>query len=281
MKYVLMIYQGPTLTLTRGPARLRGAMEAKQIPTLCTWIGVALTLGLAVAAPICVAAPAAEQPPMSAELRRSTQALLDAIAPGDVAVWDRLLDEKAIQVDENDVVRNKKEILAELKPLGVGLTGHLMIDDFRVVAHGDTAIVTHEDDEYLDYHGQVIRSRFRMTDTWIRSGSGWKELASQVLAVLKDPPVQELDDKVLCEYSGTYAMTEEIKGTFRCVHGELLFERTGRPVRHFRPELRDVFFEPGEPRTRRIFTRGANGAVAGFVDRREARDIVWRRTEVQ
>ena len=166
---------------------------------------------------------------MSAELRRSTQALLDAIAPGDVAVWDQLLDDKAIQVDENDVVRNKKEILAELKPLG----------------------------------------------------AGWKELASQVLALLKDPPVQALDDKVLCEYSGTYAMTEEIKGTFRCDHGELLFERTGRPVRHFRPELRDVFFAPGEPRTRRIFTRGADGAVAGFVDRREARDIVWRRTGVQ
>ena len=64
------------------------------------------------------------------------------------------------------MVRNKREVLAELKPLGPGLTGHLKVDDFRAVVHGDTAVVTHEDHEYLDYHGQVLRSRFRMTDTW-------------------------------------------------------------------------------------------------------------------
>ena len=137
-----------------------------------------------------------EQPTaVAAELRRSTQSLLDAIAPADVSVWDRLLDEKAIQVDENDVVRNKAQMLAALKPLGPGLAGHLTIDDFRVVESGETAIVTHEDDEYLDYHGQIVKSRFRMTDTWIHSSSGWKQLASQVLAVLQDPPAGKLGTK--------------------------------------------------------------------------------------
>jgi saccharopine dehydrogenase-like NADP-dependent oxidoreductase len=86
------------------------------------------------------------------------------------------------------VVRNKREVLAELKPLGPGLTGHLKVDDFRAVVHGDTAVVTHEDHEYLDYHGQVLRSRFRMTDTWGHHPEGWRLLASQVLAVLKTHP---------------------------------------------------------------------------------------------
>jgi hypothetical protein len=58
----------------------------------------------------------------------------------------------------------------------------------------------------------------------------------------------------------------------------LLFEREGRPARHFRPELSDVFFEPGEPRTRRIFERDAQGQITGFVDRREGRDVRWRRS---
>jgi hypothetical protein len=70
---------------------------------------------------------------------------------------------------------------------------------------------------------------------WIRSPGGWKQLASQVLAVLQDP---------------------------------------------LRPELLDVFFEPGEPRTRRIFVRNAQGQITGFVDRREARDILWRRSKI-
>jgi hypothetical protein len=233
---------------------------------------------VSVSPPGRVAAKSQEPSAVAAQLRSSTQTLLDAIAPGDVAVWDRLLDEKAIQVDENNVVRNKTEILAALKPLSPGLTGHLTIDDFRVVEHGETAVVTHEDDEYLDYHGQIIRSRFRMTDTWIHSSAGWKQLASQVLAVLQDPPVRKLDAKALCGYSGTYELTPDIKGTMRCESDELVFERPGHPPRHFRSELLDVFFEPGQPRTRRIFVRDPQGHITGFVDRREARDIVWRRT---
>jgi Domain of unknown function (DUF4440) len=234
---------------------------------------------VSVSAPGRAAAKAEAPTAVAAQLRRSTQTLLDAIAPGDVAVWDRLLDENAIQVDENDVVRNKTQMLAALKPLSPGLTGHLTIDDFRVVQKGDTAVVTHEDDEYLDYHGQIIRSRFRMTDTWIHSSADWKLLASQVLAVLQDPPVRKLDAKVLCSYSGTYELTADIKGTIRCENDELIFERPTRPARRFRSELPDVFFEPGEPRTRRIFVRDPQGRITGFVDRREARDIAWQRTD--
>ena len=118
-----------------------------------------------------------------------------------------------------------------------------------------------------------------MTDTWIHSNAGWKQLASQVLAVLQDPPARKLDAKVLCAYSGTYELTADIKGTMRCGNDELVFERPARPARHFRAEVLDVFFEPGEPRTRRIFVRDPQGQVTGFVDRREARDIAWRRTD--
>jgi hypothetical protein len=212
-----------------------------------------------------------------AELRQNTQALLDAIAPGDASVWERLLDDRAIQTDENDVVRGKAQVLAELTPLPQGLIGHLEIAEFRVAQRGDVAVVSHEDDEYLDYHGQVIRSRFRMTDTWIRRLDGWKELGSQVLAVLQDPPARPLSKTVLSQYSGHYDMTPQISATLICVGDELLFRQTGRPDRHFRVEIKDVFFEPGMPRTRRIFTRDARGQIDGFVDRREARDIVWKR----
>ncbi len=255
------------------------AKRSAKSPEASSWAVVAvLWIGICCSTPTVSAdAPYAAPNPVAAELRRSTQALLDAIAPGDVDVWDRLLDDQAIQVDENDVVRNKKEMLAALKPLGPGLTGQLRIDDFRVVEHGSTAIVTHEDDEYLDYHGQIIRSRFRMTDTWIRSAAGWKQLASQILAVPQDPPARKLNAGVLCGYSGMYELTTDMRGTIRCQNDELLFQRPGQPVRHFRPELRDVFFEPGQPRTRRIFERDAHGHISGFVDRREARDVMWRR----
>lgn len=186
--------------------------------------------------------------------------MLDAIAPGDVATWDRLLDPAVIQVDENDVIRHKAEILAALKPLGPGLVGHLKIDDFQVSQLDDVAVVTHEDEEYLDY-----------------TADGWRLLGSQVLAVLKDPPPIVLPMKTLCGYSGHYSMTPEISVSIQCSKDRLLVERPVHPERTFLPEVKDVFFEPGQPRTRRIFVRDSTGAITGFVDRREARDVAWRR----
>jgi len=222
------------------------------------------------------AAHAADPSPVESELRRDTQALLDAIAPGDVAVWDRLLDSRAIQVDEDDTVRTKPQILADLKPLGPGLTGNLQIDDFRVAFYDDVAVVTHEDKEYLDYHGQVLHSRFRMTDTWRKTPEGWRLLGEQVLAVPQDPPSVPFDT-VACAYAGRYGLTDDIVATISCRGDMLAVERAGRPVRTFLAETPDVFFEPGFPRTRRIFQRDAGGHVTGFVDRREERDIAWKR----
>ena len=210
-------------------------------------------------------------------LKTATQQLLDAIAPGDVPVWDRWLDPVVLQVDENDVVRGKAEILKELQPLPKGLVGRLKIAEFRMALAGDVAVVTHEDAESLDYFGQMLLSRFRMTDTWHRTAQGWRLLGSQVLAVHQDPPAVALDAATLCGYAGRYVLTPEISVTARCDGNHLVFERAGRPDRSFLPELKDQFFEPGQPRTRRLFQRDANGAITGFVDRREERDIHWTR----
>jgi hypothetical protein len=243
------------------------------------WPAFALAVLALAAHPCARASEAAPKKGTALEtlLRHDTQMLLDAIAPGDTAVWDKLLDPAAIQVDENDVVRGKAAILAELKPLGPGLVGHLYIDDFRVVASGDVAVVTHEDNETLDYHGQMLLSRFRMTETWHRTAHGWRLLASQVLAVLKDPPPVSLDQGTLCSYAGRYALTPEIVATIICSGDHLIAQRTGRPDRAFLAEVKDVFFEPGQPRTRRIFLKDASGRITGFVDRREARDIIWKK----
>ncbi len=59
-------------------------------------------------------------------------------------------------------------------------------------------------------------------------------------------------------------------------NGHLAVTRPGKPERTFVAETPDVFFEPRQPRTRRIFQRSADGAIVGFVDRREARDISWK-----
>lgn len=58
---------------------------------------------------------------------------------------------------------------------------------------------------------------------------------------------------------------------------QLLGGHHGRQLAPLLVEIRDVLFVPGQPRTRKIFQRDANGKVSGFLDRREGEDLVWRR----
>jgi hypothetical protein len=211
------------------------------------------------------------------ELRSKTQELLDAIAPGHVQVWRKYLHERVVHVDENGIVRTKEELLKELTPLPAGLEGRLEIASFKVEIHGSVAVVTHEDQEHLAYHGQQLASRFRATDTWLNTADGWRLIASQILALQKDPPAATLTEDQLCAYNGVFALTEEITETIRCKAGALSAVRSGRAEVSYKPETADVFFAPGRPRTRRIFKRDAAGKVTGFVDRREGEDIVWRK----
>lgn len=211
------------------------------------------------------------------ELRRITQEMLDAVAPGRTDVWRRYLHERLIHVDETGKVRTKDELLKELTPLPAGLTGHLQLDSFKVEVHGDVAVVVHEDQEHLDYFGQTLRSRFLSTDTWLHTQDGWRLIAQRTTAVLRDPPTTALTRQQLCTYNGQYALTTDIVASVQCTDGGLRIERANRPTITYLPELLDVFFVPGQPRTRRIFIRDAAGKVVAFVDRREGEDIRWMR----
>jgi ketosteroid isomerase-like protein len=223
-------------------------------------------------------AHSATQSSAEAELRKAAQEMLDAIAPGNADVWKRYLHERVVLVDENGVVRTKSEMLAEFRPLPPGLVGNLAVDKFKMEQHGDVAVLAYEAQEHLDYHGQPLRSRYRINDTWLKTAQGWQLLSEQVAAVLKDPPSIKLTQQQLCEYSGTYSLTAEIKTTIGCTADGLTAERSGRPASSYLAEVKDVFFAAGQPRTRRIFVRDAQGKVVAFVDRREGEDIRWNRT---
>lgn len=152
------------------------------------WLRVGSRLALAGALGASATLTSGADPRVEAELRRLTQELLDAVAPGRVEVWDRLLHESVVHVDENGVVRDKPALLRELHPLPAGLIGRIEVDRFQVVLHGGTAIVANEMQESLDYHGQSLRTRFRSVDTWLQTPRGWRLVAQHITAVLKDPP---------------------------------------------------------------------------------------------
>src|SRR5579863_3273074 len=83
---------------------------------------------------------------VSQELRSRDQALLDALAPGDVKVWDQALAANAVYVDENGVVMNRTEFLAQIQPLPKGASGSIQISKYSAEVSGDVATVVHTDD---------------------------------------------------------------------------------------------------------------------------------------
>jgi hypothetical protein len=213
------------------------------------------------------------------QLRADDQALLDAIAPGDKAVWERLLAQDAIYVDENGAVMNRAQFLAALKPLPAGSSGHISIVDYDARIHGQVALVVHKDDERENYHGIPLRADYLMTETWIKEGGDWRLALVHVYVVAKDPPAIKTPPKLLAEYEGRYRAAPDLSYLIRREGDHLVGERQGLPGVTLAQESADVFFVPGHPRDRKIFRRDASNKIVDFVDRREGEDLVFVRGE--
>jgi hypothetical protein len=107
-------------------------------------------------------------------LRAKDQALLDALAPGDRKLWDEALSSDAMYVDENGAITNRAEFLKQLDPLPAGASGNIKIDSYSAQISGDLATVIHTDDEQENYHGQALKARYLMTETWQNQRGEWK-----------------------------------------------------------------------------------------------------------
>jgi ketosteroid isomerase-like protein len=239
-----------------------------------------LVIALAFSAPF-VASGAVPPSPESVPdlLQRQTQEMMDAVGNGAAAVWERYLDAGAIYVDENGNVSTKKEMVEGIKPLPAGVSGDIRVTGFRAVVEGDVAVSTHVDDEHENYHGHPLHCQYRTTDTWRRTPDGWKLAGGQVLALRTDPPAAPIAEALRREYCGRYSLGSGIAYEIRVRDGALEGERTGKKPEALLAEAPDVLFVPGQPRYRKIFQRGPDGKITGFVERREAWDILWTRAQ--
>ena len=217
--------------------------------------------------------------PVADVLRRQTQELFDAITTGTVVVWDRYLDESVRYVDESGTVSTKKQMLEGLKPLPEGVSGKIAVTQFDVAQHGKVAVATHVEDESEIYHGHELHCQYRTTDTWIETPQGWRLIAAQVLALRTDPPSVPLVPSALDEYCGKYVLAPAIAYEIRRKGDALEGQQTGRKPEELRAEAPDVLFVPGRPRYRYVFLRGPDRKITGLAQRREAWDLVWKRSD--
>jgi hypothetical protein len=238
-----------------------------------SWLASALALAIASTSVV------GGQDDVARTLKTQTQELFDAVTAGTPKVWDNYLDPDVVYLSEEGTRKSKADLLKEITPLPKGISGSIVVSDFQVRLHRDTAITTHNDLETENYFGHPLNAEYRSTDTWIRSARGWKLVASQVHAQLIDPPAIQLPEARLNDYTGVYRLTPDITYTIRRDGNALTGERNSRPIQRLSVETADVMFVPGQPRSRKIFLRSSQGRVTGFVDRREGRDLPWTRVD--
>lgn len=205
-----------------------------------------------------------------------TQELLDAVAPGNKAVWDRYLAPECIYAAEDGRTLTKAQLLEELSPLPSGYKGSIRVANPQVRVHGDTAVITYDAMEDLEIHGQALATRFHTTDTWLRRDGRWRMIASQVSVIPSEPKAVTVDPRILDAYVGTYTLAPGVEYKVRREGNRLIGQRTGRPEEELFARDEWTFFRKGS-RGEKVFVRGSGGKVQRLIDRRDNNDLVWRR----
>ncbi|HVZ91918.1 MAG TPA: nuclear transport factor 2 family protein [Rhizomicrobium sp.] len=208
-------------------------------------------------------------------LQSRMQSLMDAVGTGDAKVWSATLDKRFVMIDETGAISDYAQSVAQVQPLPKGVSGSIAVTEWKATIFGDVAVATHLDDEHEDFHGQKLHALYRSTSSWLKQNGQWKLISMQTLALRQDPPAVSLPDRLSDEYVGRYRAAPDYVYEIMKRDGTLYGATNGGKPVELKAELADVLFTPGQPRTRKIFVRDAQGRIVRLLSRREERDVVF------
>jgi ketosteroid isomerase-like protein len=214
---------------------------------------------------------------VSALLKAQTQAFVDAGLRGDAVVMARYLDDDVLLTNEDGVLSGRRDVqnnAPAASPRGIASTA--TVTDWVLHYSGDVAVASFTEERLTHYPGQDVNEKFLTIETWIQRGAAWKLLGSQTIPEPQDPPAVSLPSDVLDDYVGTYAGSPVV--TIARDGNALIASPIGAKPYALQAEIRDVFFTPGVPGTRRIFQRDASGRITGYVSRSGGGDVLFTKS---
>ena len=208
------------------------------------------------------------------EIISLSQQLMDAIGEGRKDVWQRIVADDAVIVDEFGRRQGKKDIVEGLRPFPHGFSGSIEIRDPRVNAYGDTAVIECEEYERETVFGQQLVVRYIAVNTFVRDDGQWKLVAMEDVTLPTPPPKLDVPGLHLADYAGTWRYGPDRAWTFS-VHGDRLsyVTKPGRPAIAVDPVAKDVFMEDNDERNLLIFRRDGSGHVTALIERRKFNDL--------
>ena len=210
------------------------------------------------------------------ELVRNTQELMDAVAVGNQAPFQKYYADDVLFSDEKGRNMDKATLVKDITPLPAGYSGTIKVVQPQSRIVGDTAILSYELDETETVFGQKMTARYHEIDTWMQRGGKWQIIATQVHRYYEGPAPGKTDASKFPSYVGTYQLSPERILTISAENGHLYEQRKGRDRQELIPEASDIFFIKGvEGRT--LFGISDDGKVVSLIDRRNNEDIVWKK----
>ena len=149
----------------------------------------------------------------TSKLAAVTQQLLDAVTAGDSLVWARHISPLWFMTDEEGHRLGRAEFLMGLRGLPPGQSGKLRVADWRAVSAASAIVTSYMADEEHTFYGQLLKTRFAITDTWVRESDGYRMLASQVTALPAQVAGRSIPRRVLDAYVGEYALVPGVSLT--------------------------------------------------------------------
>lgn len=223
----------------------------------------------------------AAAPPTVAWFQATEQRLMDAIATGDKAPWDRVMDARCAFTTEEGQVLSRQRFLDELRPLPPGLKGGITVKELTVDEQPEFAIVRYLLDEWESVFGQRLTTQYRTTDTFRRVGDTWKLVASHTSVVTHDPPAQQVSTAGWPAFAGRYRLLPDgWTFTVELRDGALWGGRDPKKLQRLIPLAPDAFVVSGALGDW-IFVSDAHGRATHIVELRKFEPLIWTRVDAR
>jgi Domain of unknown function (DUF4440)/Domain of unknown function (DUF3471) len=212
------------------------------------------------------------------ELVSRTQALFDAVVPGDPTPWKKSYAEDCLFHDEKGRSLDKAKLMTDISPMPKGYSGTIKVVNPQSIITAECAILSYDCDESETVFGQELHARYHQTDTWLHRKDEWQIAASQTMRYYEDPALGKADPAQFSAYAGLYELSKdsERRTTISFAGEQLFMERTGGQKTELFPESGDLFFRKGME-GRILFHFGGDGKIDSLLDRRNNEDVVWKK----